>query len=394
MSRPADWYPLTEDGRDPIPGDWELVREAAARYRRTADAISRARTLLGEVTDSEEGWRSDAGTAFREKATELSGDIWKAHGRYDVAALALANYWPVLEDAQDESLSLRQQAITAQERIDAANSTMDGLDESRENQDLEGDDLTENEEAHGRAEGERGAAEGELASLKSRLNGLIEEKNRAAQSAADQIGEFIGGDGLEDGFWDRVGGALDVIRDVLITLGNIGGFIAAWAGLAALLVGWIPVIGQALAGILGVIALVGSIFSLVGNLLQGKWGMALLDVVGIVTFGLGRAAGSAARLGAQGSRFQAFRSLRGMSEFGNRAARTTRAADIMGDSAGNLRRLSDAAARGSRSSMFGGLGDDMARNFSALRNARMGDIMSQTRALPGQLAPAAPWSAT
>ncbi|MGP3971780.1 putative T7SS-secreted protein [Streptomyces sp. 6N223] len=119
--RPRDWSPLVEDGSDPIPGDWELVQEAAARYRETADAIQRAQTLLRDVTDSEEGWQSEGGDAFREKATELSDDVFQAYGRYDAVADALAEYWPDLKEAQEDSLDLRRQANALQDEIDALN---------------------------------------------------------------------------------------------------------------------------------------------------------------------------------------------------------------------------------------------------------------------------------
>ncbi|MDT0307481.1 hypothetical protein RM780_10955 [Streptomyces sp. DSM 44917] len=378
--RPGDWHPLTEDGRDPVPGDWELVQEAAVRYRRTADAIQRARTLLREVTDSEQGWQSDAGRAFREKATELSDDVFRAYGRYDAAANALAGYWPELQDAQDESLSLRTQAQEAQGQIDRLGPQVEAAAEED----------AENHDQHGTLQGDLEGAQAQLASLRSRLSEIVGAKDAAAQRAADAIGDFIGSDGLEDGFWDHVGGALASIRDALIAIGNIAGFIAAWAGIAALLVGWIPIIGQALAGILGTIALIATCFSLIGNILKGDWVGAGLDVLGIVTFGIARAAGGVARVASQSGRFQAFRSLRGMSQFGNRAARTTRATDIMGDSAGNLRRLSDEAARFARPSglrgAYGNLGGDMATSLRNLRTANYGSILGETRALPGQLA--------
>ncbi|ONK12329.1 hypothetical protein [Streptomyces sp. MP131-18] len=375
--RPADWFPLAEDGRDPIPGDWEMVQEAAARYRRTADAIDRARTLLGEVTDSESGWQSDAGTAFREKATELSDDVWKAWGRYDAAATALAGYWPELQEAQNESLTLRTQAQEAQEQINSLGSRLEGAE--RDAQDAADSDADNAEDLADQADqqvnslqGQLDGAQAELNRLRVRLREVIEDKDAAAQRAADAIGDFIGGDGLKDGFWDKVGEVLDVIKNVLIVIGEWAGRIAAICGVLALLVSWIPVIGQALAGILGVIGLVAGVFSLIGNALQGKWLNVGLDLIGILTFGAGRALTSTLGRAGGVARFGAFRNVMRIST-GNRAARNAIAADVVGDGAALAGRAGGTFARpsgllGWGRAGFGGLGGDVAQGMSVLRS--------------------------
>ncbi|MDT0269535.1 hypothetical protein RM844_24950 [Streptomyces sp. DSM 44915] len=389
MTRPADWHPLTEDGRDPIPGDWELVQEAAARYRRTADAIQRAKELLGDVTDSEDGWRSEAGTAFRERATELSDDIWKAWGRYDATANALAGYWPELEDAQTESLSLRTEAIEVQAEIDSLNGRVEGAERDAETAaDSDADDAEDRAaEATRQVENLQGQLDyqqGELTRLRNRLAEIVEAKDQAAQRAADAIGDFIGGDGLTDGFWDRVGEVIDAIKDVLILIGEWAGRIAAICGVLALLVGWIPVIGQALAAVLGTIALVASVFSMVGNALQGKWLNFALDVVGILTFGLGRAVAPMLANAGGVARFQAFRNT--MAAFrgtGNRAARNAMAAGVVGDGATLAARAGTTFTRpagllGWGRAGFGGLGTEMAQSLRVLRSgSNWGDGLSQ-----------------
>lgn len=385
--RPADWAPLTEDGRDPVPGDWEMVQEAAARYRRTADAIQRAKELLEDVTDSEDGWQSEAGTAFREKATEVSDDVWKAWGRYDAAATALAGYWPELEDAQTESLSLRTEAIDVQERINSLNGRIDGAQQEAENaSDSDADDAEDRAaEANRQVAGLQGQLDyqqGELTRLRNRLAEIVEAKDQAAQRAADAIGDFIGGDGLKDGFWDRVGAFFDALKDFLIMIGEWAGRIAAICGVLALLVSWIPVIGQALAGILGAIALVASVFSMVGNALQGKWLNFALDVVGILTFGIGRAVTPMLSSAGGIARFSAFRNVMRIST-GNRAARNAIAAGVVGDGAALAGRAGTAFTRpagllGWGRAAFGGLGSEMASSIGVLRNgANWGQGFSQ-----------------
>ncbi|TDC27139.1 hypothetical protein E1265_02345 [Streptomyces sp. 8K308] len=276
--RPRDWSPLTEDGQDPLPGDWELVREAADRYRQTAEFIQRARDLLREVTDSRDGWQSDAGDAFRETATEVSDDVFRAHGRYEAAADALAEYWPQLREVQDESLDLRRQARQTQGEIERLGPRVAAAE----------DEDSDTHDQFASLSGELAGAQAELTRLRSRMAELIEDRDIAAQRAADAIGEFIGGDGLTDGFWDRAGAAFS---QALNFVGELAGQIAMVAGIAALLLCWVPVLGQALAAV----ATIATAVSLVVNLLQGDLRGILIDSIGLLTFGLGRAAGAAAR---------------------------------------------------------------------------------------------------
>ncbi|SOD63103.1 hypothetical protein SAMN06297387_10944 [Streptomyces zhaozhouensis] len=374
-TRPADWQPLTDDGRDPVPGDWEMVQEAAARYRRTADAIQRAKELLEDVTDSEDGWRSEAGTAFREKSTEVSDDVWKAWGRYDAAADALAGYWPALEDAQTESLTLRTEAQEVQAQMDSLSGRIEGAEADAERAgDSDADDAEDREEEANRQvsnlQGQLEYQQGELNRLRTRLSEIVEAKDQAAQRAADAIGDFIGGDGLKDGFWDHVGAFFDGLKDFLIMIGEWAGRIAAICGVLALLVSWIPVVGQALAAVLGTIALVATVFSMVGNALSGNWVGFALDVVGIVTFGIGRAVTPMLRAAGGTARFGAFRSVM-QNAAGNRAARNAIAAGVVGDGATLAARAGTTFTRpsgllGWGRSAFGGLGGEMAGNLRVL----------------------------
>ncbi|RKN45552.1 hypothetical protein [Streptomyces hoynatensis] len=294
-ARPGDWHPLTEDGDDPFDGDWELVKEAAARYRRTADFIQRAQVLLREVTDSREGWRSEAGEAFRETAADLSGNVFKAYGRYDATADALAGYWPVLQDVQEESLDLLRQARQVQDEIDSVGPRAEAAE----------DEESDTHDQHAALQGQLESARGELERLRARLAELIEEKDVAAQRAADAIGDFIGHDGLKDSWWDRHGHLLS-LSHWLDAVGEVAGQIAMLAGLASLALCWVPVLGQAL----GAIATIATALSLMVNLLRGDWRGVLLDSVGLLTFGLGRAAGAAARTARGRGAFSVFQNAR------------------------------------------------------------------------------------
>ncbi len=79
--------------------------------------------------------------------------------------------------------------------------------------------------------------------------------------------------------------------------------IAAVAGIAALVLGWVPILGQFLAAV----ALIAALVSLLGNLSlvgtgYGSWDKVLWSAVGVAAFGLGKVAMGAFKVSAAGVR--------------------------------------------------------------------------------------------
>ncbi|MBB0243117.1 hypothetical protein FNQ90_03070 [Streptomyces alkaliphilus] len=320
-ARPRDWAPLTENGRDPIPGDWEEVKATMESLRATARMIKRCRDLLTTVEEDSESWKGESGTAFREHTTGLGDRVHKAHGRYEVAAEALDDYWPVLRDAQEESLELRKAAIEAQEEAAEYAAKAEAAE------DPDSDFHDRHDEFTGTAE----EARGRIASLRGRLADLIRERDAAAADAAEAIRDFIGKDDVRNRFWD---GKWEAIQDILGKVGEWAGFIGAIAGIAALFLGWIPVFGQ----ILGAVALIGTAISMLGNIVNGNWSGAALDLLGILTVGIGRAAGTMVKATGAGAKVRVFSQVRLARGIGNRAARKKKAQEILGDTHSNLKK--------------------------------------------------------
>ncbi|MGP3972152.1 putative T7SS-secreted protein [Streptomyces sp. 6N223] len=283
--RASDWSPLT-DGEDPVPGDWEAVKEAAERYRNMADLIQRVSDTLDSVHEDTQRWKGETANAFRDRSTDLSDSVIRAKGRYQEAADALDEYWPALKTAQEDSEELRTQAVAEQDTLD----TYGPLAEETEDEDAE------NHDQHQGYQDQIDTANTNLGNLRSQLNTLVDDKNTAAQNAADRINEFISNDGLKNS-----GGLWGAFQDFMGTVGQWAGTIAGWAGIASIFLGWVPILGQALV----IISVVGSAISLVGNLVNGNFAAAGLDALGILTGGVvgalsrgARAAGAANRLSA------------------------------------------------------------------------------------------------
>lgn len=260
----VDWTPLNRVS-DPVPGDPTVVASGGRHYVGVADAINTAGTNLKRMADDAQ-YDSDAVRAFQEKARDISDDIFLAEDRYRGVGEALNAYAPELEYAQDEARAALTEAEDAaeearQERIEAM--------EAEENDD-------EPEETD-----EEPPSAGMMRAALTRLENAISHRDEHATVAKNKINAAMEDtENLNDSTWDNIAGFLqDLVK--------IADLVAAVAGILAMLVGWIPVVGYALAAVLGTIALVAGIVSLVGNLAlaigdKGSWGDVLWSVAGLV----------------------------------------------------------------------------------------------------------------
>lgn len=316
MYRPADWTPLADS--DPIPGDPVAINRLAQRYADTAEAIKLAADKLRSLAAAE-GYVGKHADALREKADKVAGDISKAHDRYSRTAAALRPFVAQLEISQATSL----RALEAGRRAaDDQRVAQRGLDATSDPASPDHDQHP----AHQAAMESALAASRAAASL---LAGAVADWQRAGDAAADAV-DGAAHDTLRDEhhWWDAV-------ASVLHELSKIAGDIAAIAGVLSLLVGWIPVVGQALAAVLGAVALVASAIALVCDvvvnlvaLCEGKdvdWLSLGLDVLGVVSFGVGRVLSKGGRTLGRASRAAAWENA-----FANGAGRAARVEAIGG----------------------------------------------------------------
>ncbi|SBT91790.1 hypothetical protein GA0115233_103539 [Streptomyces sp. DI166] len=284
MTRPAAhrWEVLGESG-DPVPGDLHDMQALARRFTATAKTITDTAAALRRIGNLE-SWDSEAGRAFAEKANDTAKTVSKAHDRYADAGAAIKEYCTTLESVQQDADKLLTQAETKAGDLSSAKSRAEnppeGTDEAGQKKlDKAAKDL-----------------QGDLDGLRSQLDAVKTRHKKAGDKAAKKIHDTTEGDGLNDSW-------LDDLRDTLKIVADIAGAIAAVCGLLALVVGWIPIIGQALAGVLGTIALIATAVSLVCHVLlavngDGSWGDVAMDVLGLATFGIGRVFSAGAKLAA------------------------------------------------------------------------------------------------
>lgn len=336
MSRPTDWWPLSEG--DPVPGDPQTLASLGGRLGDAAAEIeSMARTLPTLCTS--EMWDSDAGEQFRVKAASTATSIGKAHRRFFTVSKALGNsvyggsgYAAQLQECQEQA----DLAITAV----SGSSGSGGSEADRRSSwfllldATHGADPTQPPAKHGA----KGPAAGpmpqaspgvippqlpmfgndtaEVAALKRKYNGTIDqlsssaqaisravsEHSAAAHAAAQMIMTAIDNDGLKNpsGFFHWLDSAVDDVGGFIAshwvgflkTLATVAGIIATVCGIIAMVLAFIPGM-QAFAAAFETMALLAQAVAFVCHLVlfatrHGSLLDVIIDAVGLVTFGIGK----------------------------------------------------------------------------------------------------------
>ncbi|MGC0384328.1 hypothetical protein [Streptomyces sp. SAI-129] len=282
--RPRDWHPVADS--DPIPGDADRMASLGKQLRKTADELERQVRNLKAVAELD-AWDSKAGKEFREKASGNVKKLEAAFKRYDTAATAIGtqveevggthqdkvtasprNYASDLNRAQEIADAALKEAKDADERKSASQKSLDNLsgkDGSKDSGDKDRKDL----------EAKRKAAGDEIDAAREKINDAKRIRDDAAKRARESMDAVINHDSLKDGFWESL------VDDIA----TITSWVATVCGILSLLVGWIPVIGQALAGVLGAIAMIATLINFVATLVQVAQGNADWMDVGMAALG-------------------------------------------------------------------------------------------------------------
>ncbi|MGX1302558.1 ElaB/YqjD/DUF883 family membrane-anchored ribosome-binding protein [Streptomyces albogriseolus] len=283
--RPRNWQPLCYV--DPVPGDPDRVASLGKKLKRTAEELERQVRNLKAISEVE-SWDSDAGREFRKRAEGCHGKLDAARKRYATAAAALGDkvvdvgggyqdkvhasskgYASDLNRAQQIADAALKEAQSAEDEKRAAGTKLVDTDDDARRKSLE--DLQKD-------------ADETIKKAQEKIEEAKRIRDAAAKRTCDAIDEVISDDALRDGFWDSL----------LDDIATVTGLIATVCGVLSLLVGWIPVIGQALAGILGTVALVMSLVGFICTAVLYMRGNAdLMDLgeaaLGFLMIGVGKA---------------------------------------------------------------------------------------------------------
>jgi uncharacterized protein YukE len=292
-ARAGEWHLLGHD-RDPVTGEPDHVQRLAQGYRSTAEDIERLTGQLRRLGDLE-GWRGEAAQRFAEAADDLAAELGGAERRYRDLADAVQSWVRPLSRARDESAGALSQAVTAEDdrRRHATDPYVDVVEPT-----------PDQVAAQNRTTAAREDAEQRLSAARHRLDEVLEDLDRAAGEVADKIGAAA--EHGADGLWDDVGGW---VREHAPLLERI----ATWLGRIALVLAVITVLvvvfvaapAALLVGALfwGGVAVTGLQLGLHATMMASDAGDVTwldigMDVVGLVTAGLG---GALARVVAKGA---------------------------------------------------------------------------------------------
>lgn len=271
----AQWQAVGYDS-DPVPGDPDVVAKGGSDYLAVADAIVGAKSKLANIRL--DGQISEAVDKLLTKTGDVASDIGKAEARYRATGQALVDYAPVLRTAQDDSATALYRAHAAVQASDSASGNQQyylhlAQTETDPTSALHYKNLAQ------RADDDASDASASLTAARGQIDSAATTRDRAAETAVSRIHEITDHDGLKDSWWDNWG------KSLLEKITDIAGMVASIAGVLALCVAWIPVVGQVLASALLVVTAVAAIVNAIGNTVLAatgdrSWGQAIVSIVG------------------------------------------------------------------------------------------------------------------
>jgi hypothetical protein len=290
MARPTDWSPLADS--DPVPGDPQRIGEQAAHLASAAQQIQGQVSQLRAIAAGQSDERGLHVDKLKSASADVAGSLEQVVGRYQKTSSALSAWVPELEYAQSQSLKALYQAQDAAAR-ERANQPIPWPSNYQPT-------AQDNQDDQARATALSRAAD-DLAAARAMLDAATSYRDQKGRETRNKIENAIH-DGLADSWLDsHVGSAwagfsdwVAEHADCLRTVANVASWIATGAGLLALCVGWIPIVGQVVAVAADAVATLAAAVSLVCHLLlaitgHGSWLDVALDAIMVITFGMGRA---------------------------------------------------------------------------------------------------------
>lgn len=254
---------MSDSEYNELSGEASVLHSKGQHYLEIANAITRSAASLDRIADTSE-MTSKAVTAVRASSAKVSEDIKKAQARYRETAEALMAYAGALAAAKSD-------AQTAIRGMNAAeNSVDDAVTARKQVESTPNEDPALQQTAADNAGDDVVTATAVLSGYQQDWRDARAAKNSAAGAAIDRIiGVTEGdvGDRLKDDGWDNWGSK---IVDALKVIGK-------WAGILAIFLSWVPVLGQALL----ILAAIGAVLTLIDSIVDVIAGDGtLLDVLG------------------------------------------------------------------------------------------------------------------
>ncbi|WP_454851535.1 hypothetical protein [Promicromonospora soli] len=284
-----------------LDGDGSLLKVKGQAYVDIADAIARSMGALDNITDQIES-KSLAMDKTRKVATDVRDSIKNAEGRYRETGAALVDYGTALAAAKAEADPAAQTLRTLRDEYDTAQASASAAEDAV-------DDLPDNASEADKSDAERQATSagseasriaGEIAKYERQWQGGKDDKDTGARDAASRIDEQFERDeaaDFTDGFWDHVGDWAGKLYKVFKVICDI-------AGILAIFLSWVPILGQVLVAL----AAIGAILTILESVVKyanGEIGFGAM----LVGVGLGALSLFGGKLATQLTKFSKMKTL-------------------------------------------------------------------------------------
>lgn len=288
MTRPTDWSSLGYPS-DPIPGDPVRVDITGRQYIGTADSIKRAAENLRTALDPAFG-QSEAVDAVREVAGDVADRIARAEDRYRRVGDTMVLYAVELGGAQADSITALGSGDAAELAAGNARNIVNYYDRQVTDPSTPPGNISGYTEAQDRWQGRLDTAETNLTNAIGALQTAIARRDRAAATAIGSIEEIGNSGDLNDSTWDNIVQWVDENKELLDAIGQV---LSTIAGIAGLILLFIPGLNVIVAGILAAVVLINVAYQLLNSGLQvaagtmtaGEMivnvGLAALNLIGI-----------------------------------------------------------------------------------------------------------------
>jgi hypothetical protein len=288
---------VQEKQYEELAGEPDHLQTMAQHYLDIANAIKNSVTALDAIRDNDQ--QSKATDALGPAAGDLATDIERAESRYRITAQALLDYVPALRSAKSDAHTA---VVNIQHWSEQVSSTSTALDKANDDvDDADDDDKDDAKTKQTTAKNNASNAKEQLEHWQGQWTTAADARNTAAETARGKITDVVEhhNNGLKNPthhWWDSV---VDFVKSAGKWVWDHLDEISNWLGVASLLLGWVPILGD----ILIVATLAVGALKMIKDIAEGKgWKAILGDGVGLVLTAFG---GNAVKFLAKAGKFKA-----------------------------------------------------------------------------------------
>lgn len=290
MARPSGdaWLPLGLS-TDPVPGDPQRVSQEAANLASTAKTLNGQIDALRRIANGGENIGKSA-DKIRSAASSLIGDLTTVAARYQKVSSALNGWYPELEEAQRLSLRALDEAEGPYAKLKSTPAPkVPGITHGLGGQ-WQLDPFTPVTAAQKTQFDNYQQAMNAAQQQLQDAQGLLQKATNLRDTQASHYASLINSasnDSLTDSWWDEFSNWVSEHADILKEVAQVLGDIAAVLAFICLFIPGVDLLILAAMAVTAMLLVIHTMLAATGN---GSWLDVGLDVLGLVTLGMGASA--------------------------------------------------------------------------------------------------------